>query len=340
MPPFSDASVNSLPEVYDPKTNTWTTSRRPAHVAAVPVSCSSSPTAASSTSAPTRRRASSTPGSWTWSTVGDEPVRRHERRHVPAEQDHEVGRLGRPRLHGVARVQQPRPDRRDRHERRRRPTWRETAPMAHARSYHNLTLLPTGRCSPAAAAHGRTASTSRRPSCPPRSGTRTPRPGRRSPRCTNGRLYHSTALLLPDGRVLMAGGGALPGSIAVDQKNAEIYSPPYLFKGARPTITAAPATMHVRRDVRRDDAGRRADRARLADPLAVGDACVRHEPAVPVPQLHRRLRQGDGDCAGERESRAARRLHALHRQHERRAVGRHVRRAHGPRPTRRRRPSR
>ena len=56
----------------------------------------------------------------------------------------------------------------------------------------------------------------------------------------NGRLYHSTALLLPDGRVLMAGGGALPGSIAVDQRNAEIYSPPYLFKGARPTITSAP----------------------------------------------------------------------------------------------------
>jgi hypothetical protein len=38
----------------------------------------------------------------------------------------------------------------------------------------------------------------------------------------------------------MAGGGGLPGR-AVDQKNAEIYSPPYLFKGARPTITSLPA---------------------------------------------------------------------------------------------------
>ncbi len=58
---------------------------------------------------------------------------------------------------------------------------------------------------------------------------------------TNGRLYHSTALLLPDGRVLMAGGGALPGR-AVDQRNAEIYSPPYLFQGPRPAISAAPST--------------------------------------------------------------------------------------------------
>ena len=57
----------------------------------------------------------------------------------------------------------------------------------------------------------------------------------------NGRLYHSTALLLPDGRVLMAGGGQLPGSAAVNQTNAEIYSPPYLFKGPRPTISSAPA---------------------------------------------------------------------------------------------------
>jgi hypothetical protein len=44
--------------------------------------------------------------------------------------------------------------------------------------------------------------------------------------------YHSTSLLLPDGRVLVMGG--------VDTTKAEIYSPPYLFKGARPTIGAAP----------------------------------------------------------------------------------------------------
>jgi hypothetical protein len=57
------------------------------------------------------------------------------------------------------------------------------------------------------------------------------------------RLYHSSALLLPDGRVLVAGGGRLPSSTITDQLNAEIYSPPYLFKGPRPTITSAPATV-------------------------------------------------------------------------------------------------
>jgi galactose oxidase len=45
------------------------------------------------------------------------------------------------------------------------------------------------------------------------------------------RGYHSFALLLPDATVLSAG-GQRAGC------NAEIFSPPYLFKGARPTISS------------------------------------------------------------------------------------------------------
>ncbi|HET7526283.1 MAG TPA: galactose oxidase-like domain-containing protein, partial [Burkholderiaceae bacterium] len=58
------------------------------------------------------------------------------------------------------------------------------------------------------------------------------------------RLYHSISLLLPDGRVLTAGGGA-PGPVT--NLNGEIYEPPYLFKSdgsgalaTRPTIHSAP----------------------------------------------------------------------------------------------------
>ncbi|SNT48775.1 protein of unknown function [Asanoa hainanensis] len=58
------------------------------------------------------------------------------------------------------------------------------------------------------------------------------------------RLYHSTALLLPDGRVMMGGGGT-PGPR--NYTDVEYYSPTYLFNGdqlaPRPAITTAPATI-------------------------------------------------------------------------------------------------
>jgi len=58
------------------------------------------------------------------------------------------------------------------------------------------------------------------------------------------RIYHSFALLLPDARLLTGGGGHPPGAGPpgdMDHFDVEIYSPPYLFRGPRPTITSAPA---------------------------------------------------------------------------------------------------
>jgi hypothetical protein len=57
------------------------------------------------------------------------------------------------------------------------------------------------------------------------------------------REYHSTALLLPDGRVLQSGMGADFGNVP-NETSAEFFSPPYLFKGPRPTITSVPAQVH------------------------------------------------------------------------------------------------
>jgi hypothetical protein len=53
---------------------------------------------------------------------------------------------------------------------------------------------------------------------------------------TVGRQYHSVCVLLPDARLLYAGGEP-------QLMSAEVYTPAYLNRGARPTITTAPANI-------------------------------------------------------------------------------------------------
>lgn len=61
------------------------------------------------------------------------------------------------------------------------------------------------------------------------------------------RGYHSSAILLPDGRVFVSGGdfetGA--GSLTGVSSSGEFFAPPYLFGGPRPTIVAAPAQVQL-----------------------------------------------------------------------------------------------
>jgi hypothetical protein len=56
------------------------------------------------------------------------------------------------------------------------------------------------------------------------------------------RTYHSTAILLPDGRVLSAGDDRASHN-PEPMRRGEIYSPPYLSAGARPSIDAAPTAV-------------------------------------------------------------------------------------------------
>jgi hypothetical protein len=54
--------------------------------------------------------------------------------------------------------------------------------------------------------------------------------------------YHSTAILLPDATVLLSQDDMDSSAAAAFQHKAQVYSPPYLFKGAQPVITSAPAS--------------------------------------------------------------------------------------------------
>jgi hypothetical protein len=61
------------------------------------------------------------------------------------------------------------------------------------------------------------------------------------------RPYHSVALLLTDGRVLVAGGGLGPNATTANHPNLEILSPPYLFNNdgslaVRPVLLSAPTS--------------------------------------------------------------------------------------------------
>ncbi|HUR96268.1 MAG TPA: galactose oxidase-like domain-containing protein [Gemmatimonadales bacterium] len=121
------------------------------------------------------------------------------------------------------------------------PVWRYTGSMAFARRHLNVTVLPTGEVLATGGVAGTafndvSAGVHAAELWDPASGQWTTLA---SSAITRG--YHATSLLLPDGRVLHAGSG--DGAGAPNQKNAEIFSPPYLFRGARPTITSAPTSV-------------------------------------------------------------------------------------------------
>lgn len=124
------------------------------------------------------------------------------------------------------------------------PEWRSVASMAFARRHLNATLLPDGNV----LVTGGTSSPSFNASedtvleaelWDPETEEWTTLASMQ-----RGRVYHSAALLLPDGRVIVGGGGRPPsGDQSIQNPDFEIFSPPYLSKGPRPEITSSPTTV-------------------------------------------------------------------------------------------------
>jgi len=118
------------------------------------------------------------------------------------------------------------------------PTWQWTGSMAFARRNLNATVLPTGEVlvtggSSHAAFNDLTQAVRVAEMWNPATGV-----WRAMASNSVSRTYHSTSLLLPDGRVLHTGSGE--AADMPEERNAELYSPPYLSQGSRPTITDAP----------------------------------------------------------------------------------------------------
>lgn len=117
------------------------------------------------------------------------------------------------------------------------PTWTYTAPMTYARINTILVLLADGTVM-AVGGGGGNGKYANPVMTPELYNPNTGKWNVLAPQAVQ-RTYHSTALLLPDGRVISAGsdnGGS-------QQNTYELYSPPYLFKGARPVISSAPTSL-------------------------------------------------------------------------------------------------
>jgi len=121
------------------------------------------------------------------------------------------------------------------------PVWKWTNPMAYRRRHLNATILPTGQV----LITGGTSGTGFSDEAGAVFASELWDPGTETWRtlASNSvrRVYHSTALLLPDGRVLLTGSGDANGN--ADHYDAELFSPPYLFNGARPTISSTSTTL-------------------------------------------------------------------------------------------------
>ncbi|MEV1078948.1 galactose oxidase-like domain-containing protein [Streptomyces sp. NPDC050211] len=94
------------------------------------------------------------------------------------------------------------------------------------------------------------------------------------------RGYHSSAFLLPDGRVMTTGDN--PGN-GTWNHDVSIYTPPYLLKGARPAITSVIDTEWTYGDTQRITVDRPIAKAELIRPAAVTHSSDPNQRFVDLP---------------------------------------------------------
>jgi YVTN family beta-propeller protein len=125
------------------------------------------------------------------------------------------------------------------------PVIRSTADMLHPRKFHQMIPLPTGEV--LVVGGNTTGAKFQDNGSVMEPEIWNPDTGQWRPMANMGvpRDYHSTALLLTDGRVLTAGGGYAPSNpnSGGTHQDAQIFSPPYLFNSdgslaTRPTVSA------------------------------------------------------------------------------------------------------
>ncbi len=114
------------------------------------------------------------------------------------------------------------------------PTWSFVAPMPQVRRQHDVSILPDGRV---LVIGGSSSSGFNTEDGPKPAIVWDPVADNWTTWATEAeyRGYHSEAVLLPDGRVASIGGDGHP--------TLQVFSPPYLFQGTRPTVATSPASV-------------------------------------------------------------------------------------------------
>jgi hypothetical protein len=128
------------------------------------------------------------------------------------------------------------------------PSWQSTGSMANKRRHMNATVLPDGQVLATGGTRGGGFVDINPGDAVKAAELWNPKTGQWTTlsSASKMRVYHSVSMLLPNGTVLHGSSGdAMAGTVPVPpERNHEIFSPPYLFKGVRPTITAAPSTVN------------------------------------------------------------------------------------------------